>query len=88
MEKLIELTFEIEQELYDEAAKVCQRLGTTIEIMAEAFFQFCIVPENQPLLEAYINIEEESDPTDADVKIRSEFFEKVFAIAKQETEKR
>lgn len=88
MKKLVELTFEIEQEVYDKASKVCQRLGTNIEIMAEAFFQFCIVPENQPLLEAYINIEEESDLTDADVKIRSEFFEKVFAIAKQETEKR
>lgn len=87
MENLVEMTFEIEQNLYDEASKVCKQLGTTIEIMAESFIRFCVIPENLPLLEAYINAEKESVSAEAKAKVNQRVFERVFAIALEETEK-
>lgn len=86
MEKLVEMTFEIEQDVYDEASRVCKQLGTTIEIMAESFIRFCVIPENLPLLEAYINAEKEPVSADTKAEIDQRVFEKVFAIATKETE--
>ena len=56
-ENLVTMTLEIDQDVYEKATKICKQLGTTIEIMAESFIKFCVVPENLSLLEAFINIE-------------------------------
>ena len=54
MEKeLVEWVFEIDQDLYDEAAAVCRRMGTTLETVTVAFIRFCVVPENGPAVEAF-----------------------------------
>ena len=88
MDNLVQWTFEIDREIYDEAVKVCDQLGTTVEIMAESFIRFCVVPENFPLLEAYINSEKAPADVNAKEEINRKVFEKVFAIARQETERR
>lgn len=51
-ENLVTMTIEIDQDVYEKATKICKQLGTTIEIMAESFIKFCVVPENLSLLEA------------------------------------
>ena len=86
MANLTEWTFEIDQDVYEEAVKVCEQLGTTIEVMAVSFIKFCVVPENLPLLEAYVNIEKAPDETGASDEIKRIVFEKVYAIARQEME--
>lgn len=88
MAELVEWTFEVDQDVYEDAVKVCEQLGTTVEIIAVSFIKFCVVPENLPLLEAYIKTE--IAPADAGAKeeITRQVFEKVFAIAKQEMEKK
>lgn len=52
-DELVEWVFEIDQNLYDAASKVCNNLGTTIEAVTEAFIRFCVVPENRPIIEAF-----------------------------------
>ena len=88
MGNLVPWTIEIDQEVYDKAVIVCKELGTTIEIMTESFIRFCVVPENLPLLEAFINNEKAPADADAKAEINRKVFEKVFAIASAETEKR
>lgn len=84
MDNLVQWTIEIDQDVYDEAAKVCKQLGTTIEIMAESFIKFCVIPENLPLLEAFVNMEKVSADASAKKEINRKVFEKVFAIARME----
>lgn len=88
MAELIEWTFEVDLDVYEKAMKVCAELGTTIEVMAVAFIKFCVIPENYPLLEAYINTEKAPTEANAKEEINQKVFEKVFAIARQEMERK
>lgn len=87
-ENLVTMTLEIDQDVYEKAAEICEQLGTTIEIMAESFIKFCVVPENLSLLEAFINIEKAPAEAGAKEGINRKVFEKVFAIAAEETIRR
>ena len=84
-ENLVTMTLEIDQDVYEKAAEICEQLGTTIEIMAESFIKFCVVPENLSLLEAFINIEKAPAEAGAKEGINRKVFEKAFAIAAKET---
>ena len=79
------MTFKIDQEVYEQASEVCERLGTTIEIMAESFIKFCVIPENLPLLKAFLM--EEQAPAEAGAKeeIDRMVLERVYAIAIKQT---
>lgn len=52
--KMIEWTIEVDDSLYVAASHVCKSWGTTIEAMTEAFIRFCVIPENLPLVDAFI----------------------------------
>lgn len=52
-----EITITMEQDLYEEASKVCAELGTTIEEVTVEFLKFCIVPENLPRVKEILGIE-------------------------------
>ena len=52
------LTFEVEEEIYKAASKHCSKLGVTIEDMTTAFIKFCVIPENLPLVEAFLSPDE------------------------------
>ena len=52
-----EITITMEQDLYEEASKVCAELGTTIEEVTVKFLKFCIVPENLPRVKEILGIE-------------------------------
>ena len=51
--ELVDWVFEIDQDLYDEATAVCERLGTTLEAATVAFIRFCVEPENRPAVDAF-----------------------------------
>ena len=80
-DNLVTVTFEIEQEVYDQAVVLFQNLGTTIEDMAVAFVKFCVIPENYPLLEAYLGKENAPAEAGASLELHHRIFEKVFDIA-------
>ena len=54
---LVTMTIEIDIEVYNKAAELFENLGTTIEDMTVGFLRFCVIPENLPLLKAYLGIE-------------------------------
>lgn len=56
-DNLVEITFTVEQDLYDETSKVCAKLGTTLEEVMVEFLKFCIVPENLPKVKEILGIE-------------------------------
>lgn len=80
-DNLVTVTFEIEQEVYDQAVVLFQSLGTTIEDMAVAFLKFCVIPENFPLLEAYLGKANAPAEAGARLELHHRIFEKVFDIA-------
>ena len=80
-DNLVTVTFEIEQEVYDQAVVLFQSLGTTIEDMAVAFLKFCVIPENLPLLEAYLGKVNAPAEAGARLELHHRIFEKVFDIA-------
>lgn len=41
LDNLVTVSFEIDKELYNEASKICVRLGTTLEEISVEFLRFC-----------------------------------------------
>lgn len=80
-DNLVTMTFEIDRDVYDRASEICEQLGTTIEIMTESLLKFCVIPENLPLLKAYLGIENAPAEADANEKVNQMVLEKVYAIA-------
>ena len=80
-EDLVTMTIELDQEVYDQASELFQSLGTTIEDMTVAFFKFCVIPENLPLLKAYLGIENAPAEAGAKMELHHRVFQKVFDIA-------
>lgn len=66
---LVTMTIEIDIEVYNKAAELFENLGTTIEDMTVGFLRFCVIPENLPLLKAYLGIE--NAPAEAGAGMKS-----------------
>lgn len=58
---LVEVSFEIDQEVFEQAKKICDDMGTTIEAVLVAFLKFCIVPENLPRVKEILGIEDDGE---------------------------
>ena len=84
-ENLVTMTIELDQEVYDQASKLFQSLGTTIEDMTVAFLKFCVMPENLSLLKAYLSIENAPAEAGAKMELHHRVFQKVFNIAAKHT---
>ena len=80
-ENLVTMTIELDQEVYDQASELFKSLGTTIEDMTVAFLKFCVIPENLPLLKAYLGIENAPAEAGAKRELHHRVFQKVFDIA-------
>ena len=80
-ENFVTMTIELEQEVYDQASELFRSLGTTIEDMTVAFLKFCVIPENLPLLKAYLGIENAPAEAGAKMELHHRVFQKVFDIA-------
>lgn len=55
-DNLITVSFEIEEELYNEAVTVCAKLGTTIEQVCAEFLRFSANPDNLPKLKEILGL--------------------------------
>ena len=84
-ENFVTMTIELEQEVYDQASELFRSLGTTIEDMTVAFLKFCVIPENLPLLKAYLGIENAPAKAGAKRELHHRVFQKVFDIAAKHT---
>ena len=58
-----------------------KNLGTTIEDMTVGFLKFCVIPENLPMLKAYLGIENAPAEAGAQMELHHRIFKQVFDIA-------
>ena len=84
-DNLVTMTFEIEQEVYDQVVPLLESLGTTIEDMAAGFIKFCVISENLPFLKAYLGIENAPAEAGAKMELHHRIFKQVFNIATKNT---
>ena len=82
---LVTMTIEIDIEVYNKAAELFENLGTTIEDMTVGFLRFCVIPENLPLLKAYLGIENAPAEAGAQPDLHHRIFKQVFDIATKNT---
>jgi len=78
---LVTMTIEIDIEVYNQAAELFKNLGTTIEDMTVGFLRFCVIPENLPMLKAYLGIENAPAKAGAQPELHHRIFKQVFDIA-------
>ena len=72
---LVTMTIEIDIEVYNQATELFKNLGTTIEDMTVGFLRFCVIPENLPLLKAYLGIENAPAEAGAGMKLHHGIFQ-------------
>lgn len=82
---LVTMTIDIEKEVYNQATELFKNLGTTIEDMTVGFLKFCVIPENLPMLKAYLGIENAPAEAGAQPKLHHRIFKQVFDIATKNT---
>ena len=82
---LVTMTTEIDIEVYNKAAELFENLGTTIEDMTVGFLRFCVIPENLPLLKAYLGIENAPAEAGAQPDLHHRILKQVFDIATKNT---
>ena len=78
---LVTMTIDIDKELYNQATELFKNLGTTIEDMTVGFLKFCVIPENLPMLKAYLGIENAPAEAGAQMELHHRIFKQVFNIA-------
>ena len=84
-ENLVTMTFEIDKDVYNQATELFKNLGTTIEDMTVGFLKFCVIPENLPMLKAYLGIENAPAEAGARMELHHRVFKQVFDIATKNT---
>ena len=84
MNKLSEISIEVEQDLYDEVSVLCRNAGTSVEALSVAFFEFCIIPENLPLLKVFLG-KEKAASEEAERIACHHVLEGVFQILRHDT---
>ena len=84
MNKLSEISLEVEQELYEEVSVLCRNAGTSVEALTVAFFEFCIIPENLPLLKIFLGKEKAASEEAERIACR-QVLEGVFQILRHDT---
>lgn len=51
--KEVEVSFEVEQDVYDKVQTICKKEGTSIEDVSVDFLCFCANPKNTPFLKEW-----------------------------------
>ena len=84
MNKLSEISIEVEQDLFDEVSVLCRNAGTSVEALTVAFFEFCIIPENLPSLKVFLGKEKAASKEAERIACR-QVLEGVFRILRHDT---
>ena len=74
MAEYVTVTFDVDADVYEQAANYFGSIGVTVEDMAVAFLRFFAIPENQPLLKIYLN-------EDSDMELKDKVFRQIYEIA-------
>lgn len=74
--KMVDWTFEVDEEIERKAREFCKKWGLTLEGMTVAFIKFCATPENKDIVEAYLK-----PKIDKNTDIQEKVFEEVLKIA-------
>lgn len=82
---LVTMTIDIDKEVYNQATELFKNLGTTIVDMTVGFLKFCVIPENLPMLKAYLGIENAPAEAGAQPDLHHRIFKQVFDIATKNT---
>ena len=82
---LVTMTIDIDKEVYNQVDEQFKNLGTTIEDMTVGFLKFCVIPENLPMLKAYLGIENAPAEAGAQMELHHRIFKQVFDIATKNT---
>ena len=85
MNKLSEISIEVEQDLYDEVSVLCRNAGTSVEALTAAFFEFWIIPENLPSLKVFLE-KEKAASEEAERIACHHVLEGVFQILRHDTD--
>ena len=85
MNKLSEISIEVEQDLFDEVSVLCRNAGTSVEALTVAFFEFCIIPENLPSLKVLLE-KEKAASEEAERIACHHVLEGVFQILRHDTD--
>ena len=85
MNKLSEISIEVEQDLYDEVSVLCRNAGTSVEALTVAFFEFCIIPENLPSLKVFLG-KQKAASEEAERIACHHVLEGVFQILRHDTD--
>ena len=85
MNKLSEISIEVEQDLFDEVSVLCRNAGTSVEALTAAFFEFCIIPENLPSLKVFLEKEKAASEEAEQIACR-QVLEGVFQILRHDTD--
>ena len=85
MNKLSEISIEVEQDLFDEVSVLCRNAGTSVEALTVAFFEFCIIPENLPSLKVFLG-KEKAASEEAERIACHHVLEGVFQILRHDTD--
>ena len=85
MNKLSEISIEVEQDLYDEVSVLCRNAGTSVEALTAAFFEFCIIPENLPSLKVFLG-KEKAASEEAERIACPQVLEGVFQVLRYDTD--
>ena len=85
MNKLSEISIEVEQDLFDEVSVLCRNAGTSVEALTVAFFEFCIIPENLPSLKVFLG-KEKAASEEAERIACPQVLEGVFQILRHDTD--
>ena len=84
MNKLSEISIEVEQQLYEEVSALSRNAGTSVEALTVAFFEFCIIPENLPSLKVFLG-KEKAASEEAERIACHQVLEGVFQILRHDT---
>ena len=84
MNKLSEISIEVEQDLFDEVSVLCRNAGTSVEALTVAFFEFCIIPEILPSLKVFLG-KEKAASEEAERIACHQVLEGVFQILRHDT---
>lgn len=82
------LTIEIEEEIYKEVSELCAKAGTTIEILTESFIRYSVIPENLPLVSAFLKREAAPAEAGAADQVCLDVITAVFQMAVAESVRR
>lgn len=73
-DNLVTVNIEVDADVYNQCTELFKRYGMTVEKIALAVLEFCVMPENESIIAAYLK-------EDVTEELKQKVFDSVYAIA-------